>query len=60
MSATFPRDFPEIEAGQWLLRQIRLSDVADLHAYLTDPAVTEQTSYRDPHPARGGAAYPLL
>jgi ribosomal-protein-alanine N-acetyltransferase len=45
MAATFPRDFPEIEAGPWLLRQLRAGDASALHAYLTDPAVTEQTSY---------------
>jgi ribosomal-protein-alanine N-acetyltransferase len=42
---TFPNTFPVLQAGEWQLRELQASDAQALHAYLTDPEVTENTSY---------------
>jgi ribosomal-protein-alanine N-acetyltransferase len=39
-----PDDFPRLAAGDYVLREILLSDAADWHAYLSDPRVYEYTS----------------
>ena len=40
-----PPKFPVLETDDYVLRAIGLGDVQAMHAYLTDPNVTQRTSY---------------
>lgn len=45
MALRWPTAFPVIEHGERVLREIRQTDAAAWHAYLTDPAVRALTSW---------------
>jgi ribosomal-protein-alanine N-acetyltransferase len=53
MQSALPANFPVLDAGDYVLRRIELSDEAHWHRYLSDPAVTELTSIDvELHPVR--------